>query len=98
MQAAPDPETWEAPIEDTAFTAWLGFDGRWHLAVDAPGWHPYVASVDGADLVPLPVGGAAEDTGYWSNDLTRVDCRDCQAAPWWPVAIERGGGQGGRRI
>jgi hypothetical protein len=81
MQAAPAPEDWEAPFEDTSITAWLGTDGLWHLTVDAPGYHPYIASACGADLAP-----GVEEGANWTAHLERVDCTPCSASPWLEVA------------
>jgi hypothetical protein len=81
MRPAPTPAEWKAPLEDTSLTAWLGTDGRWHLCVDATGWHPYVTTTCGADLHP-----GVEEGANWSTDTDRVDCPDCTASDWHAVA------------
>jgi len=93
MRAAPPPPEWEAPIEDTSLTAWLGTDQHWHLCVDAPGWSPYVASACGADLAP-----GVEQGANWTPDLERVDCTWCSASAWAQEAARQAADEADRVV
>jgi hypothetical protein len=89
MRAAPPPTDWEPPLEDTSITAHHGSDGLWHLGMDTPGWHPYVATACGADLAPLTDLAPSSGNADWTDDLSRVDCPWCAASPWMALGLQR---------